>query len=90
MTIYELLRILANDIKASDAKLDAAELIDNLERANAFGTVASQGTKHECDYQPKSIPKEDTYSPFRGVKYKPIQYRIVYRCIYCGKDDKGL
>lgn len=83
MNIYDLLRYLANDaIDHNDRVMlgDANTLIDNLETVNAFGTVASEGSKHVCDYQPKQQEL-----PWRQGEYR-TKYETRYKCIYCGKD----
>jgi hypothetical protein len=90
MNIYDLLRYLANHVIDPNDKVmlgDANRLIDNLETVNAFGTVASEGSKHVCDYQPKQINiSGQTYSPYRGYSYVKPEYETRYKCIYCGRD----
>ena len=83
MNIYDLLRHLANNVIDPNDRVmlgDANTLIDNLETVNAFGTVASEGSKHVCDYQPKQLAL-----PWREGEYR-IKYETKYKCIYCGKD----
>lgn len=73
------------DVYDDQGRAEASKLIDHLESTSAFGTVASEGEKHDCIWVDVKVYNEDTYSPYRGYQYRERTYQTITKCQICGK-----
>jgi hypothetical protein len=87
VNLYELLRRLVTGQTFYPEDREAAlDLIEKLEKLNAFGSVALYTGDHVCEGELVTVWDDPQPSAFRGRQYTPPKARQIMRCKECKRE----